>query len=435
VRAYDLIGIGFGPSNLGLAVALFDDYKVQVADKKIGFFESKKEQAWHHPMMLPGSKMQISFMKDLCFLRNPRSYFTFVNYLMTQGRLRQFANIRDFTPSRREFDDYLKWTASHFSSIVEYASRVEYIAPIERHGVVELLEVGVKNTLKNTMHTVKTRNLALAIGGEAKMPIASPSEHVFHSASFLDQIAKYPEDKKHRFLVVGSGQSAAEIYRYLIGTYKASEVWVTCSGIGFKQADDSEYVNDIFDSNLIDTIYSLDAAKRKRLLEKYIDTNYSVADLDIIQEIYREEYERGIGNSTPRHGIKKFQKLHSIEKDGSGLRVTLKSTLTDEFIQLSVDAVICATGYSRANNAKLLKNIEPYMLDPSGSAQLTRGYALKTTETFKPSIFIQGMSESSHGISDTLLSVISARSAEISEEFIRLFPKSSEHTEVCLENY
>lgn len=418
MSTYDLIGIGFGPSNLGLAVALFDDQKALVANKKIAFLESKKKQSWHHPMMVPNSKMQISFMKDLCFLRNPRSHFTFVNYLKLQGRLQQFANIRDFNPSRKEFDDYLQWVASHFSSIVKYSRHVDYILPVQHNGVVEYLEIGIKNTMTGEKEILNAQSLALAIGGEANMPIPSEHEQVFHSSTFLDRIADYPEDKKHRFLVVGSGQSAAEIYKYLIETYKKSEVWVACSGIGFKQADDSEYVNDIFDSSLIDTIFNLEADKKQILLEKYVSTNYSVADLDIIQDVYRAEYEQSIGSGEARHGIKRFQKLQSVNKGDNCLRITLRSTLTDEISFLNADAVICATGYSRKNNCKLLKHIEPYMII-KGKPTLTRRYALETTAKFKPSIFIQGMSENSHGISDTLLSVISTRASEISDEFIQ----------------
>ena len=38
---HHLIGIGFGPSHIGLAVSLYEDYKEETEGKKITFFEAK----------------------------------------------------------------------------------------------------------------------------------------------------------------------------------------------------------------------------------------------------------------------------------------------------------------------------------------------------------------------------------------------------------
>ncbi|MEF9674467.1 SidA/IucD/PvdA family monooxygenase [Pseudomonas sp. PCH446] len=72
---HDLIGIGFGPSHIGLAVSLYEDYKEETEGKKITFFEAKNKHGWHQPMMLPSAKLQISFMKDLGFFAQPEKSF------------------------------------------------------------------------------------------------------------------------------------------------------------------------------------------------------------------------------------------------------------------------------------------------------------------------------------------------------------------------
>jgi L-ornithine N5-oxygenase len=415
---HDLVGIGFGPSHIGLAVSLYEDYKEETEGKKITFFEAKNKHGWHHPMMLPSAKMQISFMKDLCFLRNPKSHFTFVNYLHEHRRLSSFANLRDFNPSRKEFDDYLRWVAGHFNHVTRYSSWVQSILPVKEDNQVVALDVTVNDMLTGNIQVVRTQNLAIAIGGEPAMPVACASPHVFHSSQLLEKLSEYDENERYRFLVVGSGQSAAEIYQYLITRYRNADVRVASSGIGFKQADDSEYVNEVFDNEMIDRFYHLDPDNRQALIRKHFDTNYSVADLAIIQSLYREEYEALISGDVDRFGMLKFKRLTNVVEYNKALSVTLVSTLDGERQELEVDVVICATGYSRKNNLALLDSLKPYWAESAHIPRLSRNYALQMTANFKPNIYIQGMSEHTHGLSDTLLSVISRRSHEVGGEIV-----------------
>ena len=85
---YDVIGIGFGPANLALGVAL-----EETADGADGrelrrlFLECKPKAVWHPGMLIEDSLIQISVLKDLATIRNPQSRFTFLNYLKIKGRL------------------------------------------------------------------------------------------------------------------------------------------------------------------------------------------------------------------------------------------------------------------------------------------------------------------------------------------------------------
>ena len=82
MKIYDLIGIGFGPSNIALAITL--DEKKQAGHHVESFFIEKQPSfAWHANMMLDNAHMQVSFLKDLATMRNPSSHFTFVNYAIS----------------------------------------------------------------------------------------------------------------------------------------------------------------------------------------------------------------------------------------------------------------------------------------------------------------------------------------------------------------
>ena len=68
---YDVIGLGFGPANLAIAVALEEDRRVRENGLRYCFLEKKQAFEWHGGMLLDDSRMQISFLKDLATLRNP----------------------------------------------------------------------------------------------------------------------------------------------------------------------------------------------------------------------------------------------------------------------------------------------------------------------------------------------------------------------------
>lgn len=76
MEIYDFIGVGFGPANLSVAVAMEETGLLHKKNFKMAFIEAKDEFSWHRGMLLPESDMQISFFKDLVTLRNPTSKYT-----------------------------------------------------------------------------------------------------------------------------------------------------------------------------------------------------------------------------------------------------------------------------------------------------------------------------------------------------------------------
>ena len=75
---FDIVGVGFGPANLSLSIAITEFQKFNFSTL---FFEEKLAFSWHPEMILDDAEMQISFLKDMVTLRNPSSEFTFLNYL------------------------------------------------------------------------------------------------------------------------------------------------------------------------------------------------------------------------------------------------------------------------------------------------------------------------------------------------------------------
>ncbi|CDO69497.1 hypothetical protein BN946_scf184785.g2 [Trametes cinnabarina] len=105
---YDVIGLGFGPANIAIAGAIVEKWansntgSSHAPLQQVLFIEKQPEFRWHPGMLLPNSRMQISFLKDLATLRSPQSPFTFLAYLHSQDRLLNFINRGSFTPTRKE---------------------------------------------------------------------------------------------------------------------------------------------------------------------------------------------------------------------------------------------------------------------------------------------------------------------------------------------
>lgn len=248
----DLLCIGFGPASLAIAIALHDAFSSTSPGPvpRTLFLEKQSQFAWHAGMQLPGAKMQISFMKDLATPRDPRSKFTFTNYLFTQGRLNQFINLGTFLPTRVEYEDYLRWCARHFEreGKVAYGMEVEAVRPSshDSSSKVTSWEVSARDAAGNLV-VRKAKHVVIAVGGKPVIPACMQGlRNVAHSSQFATTIGKIEERERGlergrmpRFAVVGSGQSAAEIFNDLWSRFSDSEVRLVIRGASLRPSDDS----------------------------------------------------------------------------------------------------------------------------------------------------------------------------------------------------
>ncbi|KAJ8121008.1 hypothetical protein ONZ43_g2433 [Nemania bipapillata] len=249
-EVHDLICVGFGPASLAIAVALHDSVEAgklggsASTTPKVLFLEKQQRFAWHAGMLLPGAKMQISFIKDMATLRDPTSKFTFLNYLHQNGRLVEFTNLSTFLPARVEYEDYLRWCASSFDDVVRYGSEVISVSP-ELAGAepVSQFTVASRNSKTGAVVTHKAKNVLFAIGGQPSIPKGLPSNHakVIHSSQYAHLVPKIlnQRDAPYRVAVLGAGQSAAEIFNNIQNLYPNSKTALVMRSEFLKPSDDS----------------------------------------------------------------------------------------------------------------------------------------------------------------------------------------------------
>ncbi|MDO5103946.1 MAG: lysine N(6)-hydroxylase/L-ornithine N(5)-oxygenase family protein [Lautropia sp.] len=420
---HDLIGIGFGPSNLALAIALHEQPRPHAIDAH--FIEKQPHFAWHPDMLLPGTHMQISFLKDLVSMRNPRSHFSFVNYLHHHSRLQDFINLKTFLPSRIEFNDYFRWSATHFRDQCSYGEEVVDIQPVFDDDEVHLLRV-ISQTRTGQRHQRLARNLALGLGGRPHVPDAflalQQDPRIFHSHHYLKGLSANPTAR--RIAILGAGQSAAEIFVDLGQRPGIDQIDLIMRAHVIKPADDSPFVNEIFNTEFVDYIFNCPAADRHNMLCEFRHTNYACTDLDLICQIFDTLYQQRV-TAQQRQRILCRHLIEDIQNDGDGITLQLHDQNHGQHIQRQYDALILATGYERGHHQALLAKLAPYL----GNFEVARDYRIRSSPTFKPAIFVQGGSEQTHGLSDTLLSVTAVRVGEIAESLLTVLQKQPQHTE------
>lgn len=247
---FDLICVGFGPASLAVAVALHDavasgqQLLPNGSSPKILFIEKQTRFAWHAGMLLPGAKMQISFIKDLASLRDPRSEFTFLNYLHRNGRLVDFTNLGTFLPARVEYEDYLRWCASFFEHLVQYGQEVVSVSPeVTKGSSVRTFAVRSRNSKTGETMSFRGRNVLIAAGGQPNFPKSFPAKHprIIHSSQYAYMVPEILSNKDApcRVAVLGAGQSAAEIFHNIQTLYPNSKTALVMRPEFLKPSDDS----------------------------------------------------------------------------------------------------------------------------------------------------------------------------------------------------
>src|SRR3954452_8145057 len=130
VHEVDVLMIGAGPANLALAVALEECGRAGVARSAM-ILEQYEDVKWQRNLMLPWARSQVSYVKDLVTLRNPRSRFSFLNFLHERGELDEFVNLGTFNPFRWQLSAYQQWVADTLEHVqMRYGVSAERILPI-----------------------------------------------------------------------------------------------------------------------------------------------------------------------------------------------------------------------------------------------------------------------------------------------------------------
>ncbi|CCK31898.1 peptide N-oxygenase [Streptomyces davaonensis JCM 4913] len=416
---YDVLGLGFGPSHLALAIALHEHgvSPHQGAGFRVGFLERQPRFGWHRGMLIDDATMQVSFLKDLVTMRDPTSDFSFLCYLRERGRLVDFLNQKTLFPLRIEFHDYFEWAAARVEHLVEYAAEVVSVKPVTEDGEVRWFDVASRDPAAPERLTVRrTRTLCVATGLEPHLPPgAARSDRVWHNSELLPRVDRLTRSGTpvRRAVVLGAGQSAAEAVDYLHRTFPEAEICSVFAKYGYTPADDSPFANRIFDPEAVDLYFGAPAEVKQSLHDYHRSTNYSVVDMELIESLSRTMYQEKV-QGRQRLRMLNVSRIREVASDADGLRVTVEFLPTGQRQELDCDLIVYATGYQPRGIGDHLGEIAKLCLrDEEDQLRVGRDHRVETAAHVRAEIYLQGGTEHTHGLTSTLLSTTAVRAGEI----------------------
>ena len=404
----DVLAIGAGPSNLALAVAIEELAPDDLARGSL-VIEQHDGVAWQRGMLLPWTQSQVSFLKDLVTLRNPRSRFSFVNYLHSVGRLDDFVNMASFLPFRLEISDYLSWVTQSLEKVrVEFSRRCTGIEPVTdasgtTTGWLARLADGT---------SIEAADLVVGSGRDPHIPaelLKLPRDRVIHSIEYSQRIAGLNPDTPHRVVVVGAAQSAAEMLWDVYQRMPNAQCTMIMRQPGLDYYQTSKFTNELYFPSFTDTFFDASAEVRERVLAKMRQTNYAGVTPDMLGTLYRQMYmERLTGKQ--RLSMVTMADLIDARMDDGEVVLTLQNNLRGGPDEIRCDLVLTGTGFNPDVPA-----IVRHAAHAAGVEEVvvTRNYRLLTPPSVTAGCYLQGTNEATHGIADSLISVIAVRAGEI----------------------
>ncbi|MGP4077827.1 lysine N(6)-hydroxylase/L-ornithine N(5)-oxygenase family protein [Halobacillus sp. K22] len=339
-QIYDLVGIGIGPYNLGLA-ALAD----QTDDVDAMFFERTPEFIWHPGMLIEKMDLQVPYIADLATFADPKSPYTFMNYLYEHDRMFPFFFHRHFEVPRQEYNDYLQWVAGQLDSLYFGHTVLDVIDKKDADHphyevIVEEKATGEKKYVKSKHVVLGTGNEPLVLDGMEDLP----NEDVLHTSRYLfekEQLLK----AKH-VTVVGSGQSAVEVFLDLLEEQERQDMKLTLltrSG-GLFSLDKAKFAQEAFTPSYVDYFHNLSFEQREQTLDTLKPLRNGI-DPQTLTQLYTKLYHRTAAQRDSQVFIQPMTEVKGIEAVEDGYALACKQWQEDVDYTYHSEKVVLALGY------------------------------------------------------------------------------------------
>ncbi len=359
--------------------------------------------------MFRGSSMLSEFFRDLITPINPRSRFTFLNFLLENDRLSDFLARGNVLVERREFQQYLTWAVGKMRNI-ELATRVNEIgySDTENAFVLHTTRAGAERALL-------AANVVIGVGGRPHVPENLDNcDKVVHSSRVVDD----PRfDTARTILVVGSGQTAGEIIRELLPRVPAQVrnlTWVTRSATIY-DIDESRFSAECFSTPYATRFFQYGARRRSQENTENLRLTRGIAGRlsgDIVERLYSLRHVEQNADAVAIHCFSKVE-LVGNEKGACTIRITPIDSGDQALTETKrVELIIAATGFGSPWDAAV-SLLQPSIQVRSAPGSTLSNYALDWSGPNNRKIFLQSASVESHGQSDTNLITGPARNSRI----------------------
>jgi L-ornithine N5-oxygenase len=352
-------------------------------------------------------------------LRNPRSRYSFINYLFENNRLLEHFNLPGEFPLRKEYAQYIRWVSEKFAHLVRYGSRVSDVAIVDQDGD-RVYEITAQD---GSVH--RGRSLVVGTG---RTPLVPPpfdmvrSDRVFHLTQYLYKLAELKTEPTE-IAVIGGSQSAVEITLDLAKRYPRARITVYVRSYSLRLKDTSPFSEEGYFPGFTDYYYNANRGSKNTLDAFMRATNYSSADDDVLHELYLLIYEQRL-DGEQRVFVRGNRQVHAVTATDDKVQLDVTEVHTGELETDEVDFVVLATGFrdlgpgphQERYPAPLTNVAEDFRFDEEGFLVVNPDYSIEPADPGTPDLFLNGLCESSHGIGDAgSFSLLSLRAATIGE--------------------
>ncbi|MET8649052.1 lysine N(6)-hydroxylase/L-ornithine N(5)-oxygenase family protein [Nocardia aurea] len=404
IETVDILAVGCGPFNLGLAALAST-----VQDTDVVVVDSGDQFRWHPGLMFDDAKLQVSFLSDLVSLVDPTHPLSFLGYLADVDRLYPFLVREQFFPTRREYEAYLLWVVDRLPSL-RFGTTVEEIRWDDER---DLFEVSV--TAGGVNSVIRAGHVVVGVGTEPAIPteLATTSPALVHSSRYL-----YHQDTAHAagaVTVVGSGQSGAEIVVDLLEANlrggPAVQWWTRTPW--FAPLDFTRLSLEMTTPGYMDYFHSLPEATRDEVRAGHwqFHKGISTDTLDRLHDLlYRRQLKEKLAPVRLRNGVA----VEGIEEQPDGrLRIRGRHSDTGAPLSHTADLVIAATGYRPRKQDFLAPLDSRIRRDSRGRPIIRADHAVETDDALTDRLFVANADAHSHGVSAPNLDIGAVRNAKI----------------------
>lgn len=383
---YDFIAVGLGPFNLSLACLTesLDDMNGLVLDQNAGF-------DWHPGMMLQNATLQTPFLADLVTLADPTHPLSFLNYIKAQGRIYSFYIRESFFLMRKEYNQYCQWACEQVTNI-RFNTRVENI---DFDAAQQLYCVECVKTNGKPM-TYLTKKLVLGTGPQPHIPQGCQNlgASSIHSSNYLPQKAKLQQQSS--ITVVGSGQSAAEIFHDLlqdINTLGYQLNWIARAP-RFFPLEYSKLTLEMTSPEYVDYFHQLPQSKKDQLIKNQAHL-YKGINATLINEIFDLLYIKQLYQALPVRLLTNCD-LRQANVDSANNQTVLQIYQHEQqqLFELTTDSVVFATGFAYQPPEFLAPISNRIKWDDKGRFAVNRNYSIDHGGN---EIYVQNAELHSHG--------------------------------------
>ncbi|MFL6136545.1 MAG: SidA/IucD/PvdA family monooxygenase [Frankiaceae bacterium] len=391
---YHTVGLGAGPANLSLA-ALFESSTTE----RIALFDRQPGPFWHNRLLHSGVRMQTSWLKDLVSLVAPRHELTFLNYLVTTGRMYALMNAQFDVIPRLEYVRYLAWASEKLTN-VHYGVNVDRITFGEDGFLVH----------SGGAPVARSQNLVIGLGSAPVIPdgfAGLPPERAFIADDLADRLGEMSGRFDAPVAVIGGGQTGIEAVRKLLGQGFTNIKWFG-RRLWFDTIDDSPNANDVYRPAHVEALQRLSPRTRRQIIERLNPTGDALTP-GAMRVLYQANYDGMLELGRFPVVLHPGRDVKSGVMDGDDIVLTMRAPETTE--EHRVQYAVIATGRRNVDvpfDDELRERVE---YGDDGELVIEPDYSVRWKDMNGHKMYALNRARYNQGLTDANLTLLPVRAA------------------------